>query len=150
MIRIFLAIVTLIGTVTVAAACPTWEMDGVQGYETDGATLYSPQNFDVIAGGDQSLAECGLDAVGYVITQPDFEFNIAGMDNYTSLMVSVEADCDAVLLINDAVNNILYNDDTNGTDPAIEITDPADGIYDIWVGTFDGNACEAVLTLESF
>jgi len=47
--------------------------------------------------------------------------------------------------------NWFYDDDDNGNlDPRIVLTRPSNGIIDIWVGTYDGEYCDAVLSLETF
>jgi hypothetical protein len=54
-------------------------------------------------------------------------------------------------LINTASVNWYYDDDDNGDlDPKIVLTRPADGYLDIWVGTYDGAYCDAILSLETF
>jgi hypothetical protein len=72
------------------------------------------------------------------------------MGPYT-LHIRVVSQCDAALLINTASATWYYDDDANGNlDPLIVLTDPADGFIDIWVGTYDGSFCKAVLELETF
>jgi len=46
----------------------------------------------------------------------------------------------------------LYDDDDNGNlDPKIRLTNPAaNGIYDIWIGTYNGATCDAQLIIETF
>ena len=75
---------------------------------------------------------------------------LTGLDGYY-IVFSVESDCDSVLLINTAATNWFYDDDDNGaSDPLIRLTNPSTGVYDIWVGTYNGRYCDAVLSLETF
>jgi hypothetical protein len=67
------------------------------------------------------------------------------------LEISVISKCDSALLINTASANWYYDDDDNGNmDPKIVLTRPLDGYLDVWVGTYDGDYCDAILELETF
>jgi hypothetical protein len=66
-----------------------------------------------------------------------------------SLTLSVAGDCDTVLLVNDATAEWFYNDDDTSLDPAITIEGAANGVYDIWVGTYGPETCPAVLTIST-
>ncbi len=46
---------------------------------------------------------------------------------------------DAVLLVNAPDGSWHYNDDYRGTNPAITFYDPQQGLYDIWIGSYDGS-----------
>lgn len=66
-------------------------------------------------------------------------------------MISVVSRCDSALLINTASGSWYYDDDDNGNlDPRIVLTRPLDGQIDIWVGTYDGDFCDAQLRMETF
>jgi hypothetical protein len=68
-----------------------------------------------------------------------------------SLEFRVDSDCDSVLLINTGAMNYYFDDDDNGNfDPKIRLTRPSEGWYDVWIGTYNGSECTAVLTLETF
>lgn len=68
-----------------------------------------------------------------------------------TLVISVVSRCDAALLINTGNRNWFYDDDDNGNlDPRIVLTRPSNGIIDVWVGTYDGEYCDAVLSMETF
>jgi hypothetical protein len=67
------------------------------------------------------------------------------------LAVSVNSQCDSTLLIMTGAENWFYNDDDNGNlDARIVLTRPSNGLYDIWVGTYDGDHCDATLTFRTF
>lgn len=67
------------------------------------------------------------------------------------LVIAVQSRCDAALLINTGSATWYYDDDDNGNqDPKIVLTRPADGWLDIWVGTYDGQYCDAVLQMQTF
>lgn len=137
-----------------AAACPDPTLYG-DTYELNGSDLYNPQSVELIAGGDQQLAGCGIKfgsdkGTGYVMAAPDFSLNLSGMQHY-SLEISVVSECDAILLINTGSVNWFYDDDDNGNyDPKITLTRPSNGWLDIWVGTHNGVLCDSILSLETF
>ncbi len=139
-----------------AEACPNYNMIGVESYQASGSQLYSRRDFSVVAGGSNYIFNCrnvrpGTDTgAGYFTTQPDFSFVLSGMGGYR-LDISVVSQCDSALLINTGNVNWFYDDDDNGNlDPRIVLTRPSNGRIDIWVGTYDGAYCDAVLSLETF
>lgn len=141
---------------TAAAACPDYNMSAGESYSASGSDLYTLRTFDIVAGGENYIWDCsnirpGTDTgAGYFPTAPDFSFGLSGMGRY-QLVVSVISECDAALLINTASANWYYDDDDNGNlDPRIVLTRPVDGRIDIWVGTFDGEYCNATLQMETF
>lgn len=151
-----IAVLAVIGLSGAAQACPDYSIWGAESYRASGSQLRQRQDFRVVAGGENYIWNCrhinpGTDrGAGYFTTQPDFSFELSGMQGL-QLVVSVVSRCDAALLINTASANWYYDDDDNGNlDPRIVLTRPANGIIDIWVGTYDGNYCDAVLSLETF
>jgi hypothetical protein len=139
-----------------AQACPDWNLPAAESYSGTGDYFYQTRSYSVNAGGNYALAKCGhirpaTDVgPGFFPDRPDFRFSVSGMGPYT-LHIRVVSQCDAALLINTASATWYYDDDANGNlDPLIVLTDPADGFIDIWVGTYDGSFCKAVLELETF
>ncbi len=152
----FLASLFTLGLSTAAMACPNYDMAPAEAYRASGQQLYAQQTFDVIAGGDNYIWNCrnvkpGTDTgAGYFPSAPDFSFSLSGMSPYL-LEISLVSECDAALLINTASTNWYYDDDDNGNlDPKIVLTRPIDGRIDVWVGTYDGEYCNARLSLETF
>jgi hypothetical protein len=141
---------------TAAVACPDFTIAPQQSFQATGKELYAPRQFEVGAGGQHALGDCpqirpSTDVgAGYFPASPDFSFALSGMQPYR-LVISVVSRCDAALLINTATATWYYDDDDNGNlDPLITLTQPADGRIDIWIGTYDGSYCDAVLQLETF
>lgn len=143
---------------TAAAACPDYNLWGNQVYEMTGAQLYSPRAMSVQAGGNINLERCRIRSrnwngamPGYVISAPDFSITVRGLTGYQIEFRTV-SNCDTVLLINTAGANWYFDDDDNGNaDAKIRLTQPSgDGIYDVWVGTYDGSYCDAQLIVETF
>ncbi|OUD11042.1 hypothetical protein BVC71_04110 [Marivivens niveibacter] len=141
---------------TAAQACPDYNLSPGESYRASGADLYQQRFFDVIAGGQNYIWNCpnvrpGTDTgAGFFPSAPDFSFDLAKMGRY-ELVISVVSECDAALLINTASANWYYDDDDNGNlDPRIVLTRPNDGRIDMWIGTYDGEYCNARLELETF
>lgn len=143
------------GYPTLAQACPDYMLSG-QTFQAAGSEFYAPRTFDVTAGGNTPLSAClNVNPLtdtgpGFVVDRPDFTFSLRGMGAYT-LEISVISKCDAMLLVNTGRANWYYDDDDNGNyDPKIVLTRPSDGWLDIWIGTYDGQYCNAILKMETF
>jgi len=133
-------------TPTPASTCPDVSLVGAP-LNFGAAQLASPQRIDVVAGGEVNLSSCqDLMLGGYVATTPDFELNLTGTAPGQQLTLGVEGDCDVVLLVNDNTGAWQFNDDGMGTNSQL-VLPAADGVYDIWAGTFDANLCQAALTV---
>lgn len=138
-----------------AQACPDWKLTAAEIYGGTGEFFYQPRAYNVVAGGEFPLAKCGgispttAFGPGFFTDRPDFRFEISAMSRY-ELHIRVNSECDAVLLVNTASGTWFYDDSNGNLDPRIVLPNPADGALDIWVGTLDGNYCNAVLELETF
>ena len=150
-----LAVATL--ATSAAEACPDVRQNGSIG-RYSGQDLYAPKQFRITAGGDRRLTACrniynrlGSDrGEGFFPVRPDFTLQTPGMQGFR-LVISVVSQCDSALLINTPAGNWYYDDDDNGNlDARIDLTSPSSGVLDIWVGTHDGQYCDAVLKLETF
>lgn len=149
--KIFAAAFALMATSGIAAACPAWQNDGVQTGYTTGQDLYSPNSYSVTAGGSQNLRNCGFNHSGYVISRPDFEFRIDGLEQYGRLEIRAIGSCDTVLLVNDASGTWYFDDDSYGNlNPAVNLYGARSGTYDIWVGTYNQSLCNATLQMETW
>lgn len=122
-----------------AAACPDW-----QGAPTFGQIElwagFTPDPYvrNITAGGSTSIHNCGGTGwAGYVTTRPDFDLYWNGAS--AQLTIAAMAVTDAVLLVNAPDGTWYYNDDYRGTNPAVVIRNPQAGLYDIWIGSYDGS-----------
>ena len=132
------------------AACPSYANPGSPLSYTD-EQVWSPQAHSVTAGGNINLAECAsIPGIGYIVENPDFTLQYQNVTAGRALEFRVDAACDAVLLVNTASGEWVFNDDTNGLNPAVRIASAPDGRYDVWVGTLGNSTCAAQLILESF
>lgn len=121
-----------------ALACPDWEapphfgqIDLWAGFEPD------PYRRRVTAGGTIDVSRCIRDTAGFVTRRPDFDLYWNGSSS--QLTIAVESNADAVLLVNAPDGSWYYSDDYRGTNPAITFHDPQEGLYDIWIGSYDGS-----------
>lgn len=131
-----------------AFACPDVSQSGYGlSYTSDQA--YSPRAHGVTAGGGVNLANCGGNA-GFVAVAPDFELTFSGNGMGRALELRVQAECDTILLVNNAHGQWYYNDDDTDLNPRIRIAAAPEGLYDIWVGTFGPDLCNAELIVETF
>lgn len=155
---ILMALAATLGFGGAAVACPNYNITAAEQFNGNGSQLRSPAFYDVIAGGDNYIWNCpGINpqsdrGAGYFPSQPDFRFQLSGMSGLR-LEISVVSDCDAALLINTGSATWYYDDDDNRRsplDPSIMLTRPANGFIDIWVGTYDGEYCNAQLRMETF
>jgi len=135
----------------VAQQCPDWQQNGIP-LSTDAETVWSPQSYPMMAGGGVNLATCGsLPGTGYLTTAPNFTITYDARNTGYDLDFRVESQCDTVMLINDAGATWHFNDDEDGTlNPRLRLANAPSGIYDVWVGTYNPQACAATLILESF
>jgi hypothetical protein len=134
-----------------AATCPDFNLAGRDlFYSSD--DLYSPQTFEVVAGGPVDLGLCSeLPGQGYVMEAPDFKLNFSGNSAARELEIRVDSACDSILLLNDTSGTWHHDDDSNGSlDAKIRLPKAVNGVYDIWVGTLTTDTCDATLTIETF
>jgi len=144
------AVIASLPAIAAAQVCPNLSANGAPlDYTADSA--YVPQSTRVIAGGSLNLSACSIvPGVGYIAENPDFSMQYGDLGTGRQLEIRVVAECDTVLLVNAANNQWYFNDDTNGSNPAIRLERPGSGQFDIWVGTFANAPCEATLTVETF
>jgi hypothetical protein len=147
--RLAAAAVAALAFPSLALACPDVSLSGAGlSYSSDEA--YTPRGHAVTAGGSANLAGCTVPGIGHVAIAPDFELTFRGNAMGRALEFRVEGQCDTVLLVNDARGDWHFNDDDVSLHPRIRIESAPEGVYDIWVGTFDPAMCGANLIIETF
>ncbi len=154
--KVFTAIALFFGMSAAAYACPDPQQWGAESYRVSGSQMRNQIELNVVAGGENYIWNCrhirpGTDrGAGYFTTQPDFTFELTGMNGY-QLGIAVVSRCDSALLINTGSGSWFYDDDDNGDlDPRILLTRPANGYLDVWIGTYDGQYCDATLLLKTY
>jgi hypothetical protein len=95
-----------------------------------------PHHVAIQAGGELDASAVGC--AGWIARAPDYRVNWTAGSGSLPLIISVAADADTTLVINDAQGNWVCDDDGGnaGFNPAITFNNPASGQYDIWVGTY--------------
>lgn len=155
--RLFIfSLLSCIGLAGAAQACPNWNLNPNYGsYNVSLNQLRSGQQLSMQAGGNNYIWNCPNvnpqtdRGAGYFTSPPDARFFINGIEG-NRLIISVRSNCDAALLINTGTATWYYDDDDAGNlDPQIVLTRPNSGQFDIWVGTYDGQYCDAVLYLRA-
>ncbi|WP_068296574.1 hypothetical protein [Pararhodobacter sp. CCB-MM2] len=135
------------GGTPAAPTCPEWSLGGAEVRLNGGGT----ETRQVVAGGSVNLFDdqCGMQAHGYVAQAPDFSLYYDPAGSTAPLNISVQGQCDTLLLVNDPTTAWLFNDDATDLQPALEIADAQAGRYDIWVGTFGANTCQSSITISA-
>ncbi len=135
-----------------AGQCPTYQLYGQQ-VNVTGQILYSPQSYQVQAGGNMNISSCNVGGRGYANAAPHYSFNLSGMDGYGRLEIEVSASCDTTLLVNTPTAQWMFDDDSNGNlQPLLNVPSGGqlNGRLDVWVGTYNGSSCPATLELETW
>ena len=111
--------------------------------------LPDPHTRTVTAGGSVRVSfQNGCS--GYVANAPDYRLNYRAGNTFP-LSIYVRASGDTILLVNDPQTQWYCNDDYNGLNPGIYLTNPTSGQYDIWVGTYGPNLISgATLYISEF
>lgn len=110
-----------------------------------GTTLaagFEPDPFilEMVSGGDVDAAQFnyGAECLGYTTIQPDFRINWSGRSE--GLRIFFVGNGDTTLLVNDANGNWHCSDDSfNTRNPTVDIINPPQGQFDIWVGSYNGS-----------
>ena len=100
-----------------------------------------PSDVSVVSGGslNSSTMSLGAGCTGYVTRQPDFILDYDDAANFLRFYVTGTGD--TTLLVNDAAGRWHCNDDSHGgTNPTVDLRNPPEGQYDIWVGSYEANA----------
>lgn len=135
-----------------AQQCPDWQLNGIP-VATDAETAWVPQQYPMYAGGalDLSLCTSVPNGRGHVTAAPSFSISYDARNTGRALEFRVDSQCDTTLLVNDATANWQFSDDDGGTvNPRLRLADAASGRYDVWVGTYGAEACQATLVVEAF
>lgn len=123
------------------AADPNFgDIELISGFSPD------PYTREVVAGGSFNLS--GMGYSGYISDAPDFDFYFTPGESFSSITITVESEEDTILLINTPKMEWLYNDDSTGMNPSITISNPSDGLFNIWIGTYNTETANATLSIS--
>lgn len=102
-----------------------------------GGFLPDPAQYNVVSGGTMDASAMGLapNCRGFVTAQPDVIVHYQAPRSW--LRFYVRAPGDTTLVINDGAGRWWCSDDEGGSlNPMIDMTRPAGGQFDIWVGSY--------------
>lgn len=147
--RLFATLLLLVGAVPVSSyACPDWRNGNGASFHASSYAFDRGVSSGVVAGGSENLSYCpNVPGVGFVASVADFTTNITPSSG-EALVFEAAGDCDVVLLVNTANRNWFFDDDDghrHGSDARIVLTRPSVGTYDIWVGTYSSEMCDAAV-----
>ena len=117
-------------------------VDLVSGFTPD------PHEQAITSGGPIDASHVGGDCRGFATAAPDFDVRYeAGTLTLLRFYFVADTADDTTLIINAPDGKWYCNDDAPGTiDPMIDFANPASGLYDVWVGSYDaGTTIEGVL-----
>lgn len=99
-----------------------------------------PYIVTIVSGGDIDVATLKLGAVcaGFVSSAPDFNFERSGQGSLLRIFF-VSNSGDTTLLVQNPAGQYSCNDDFEGLNPLVEFTNPAEGTYHVWVGSYTAN-----------
>jgi hypothetical protein len=130
-----------------AAAAPAFAQDigapaTYREIELDSGFSPDPQVITVRAGGTINATRLGSPCNGFIARAPDVRLTYSA--GSLPLILSVDADSDTTLVVN-GPDGRWYCDDDGGEgplNPMVRFNDPADGRYEIWIGTFSSGASQ--------
>lgn len=106
--------------------------------ELSGGFLPDPHVIDIVPGGDTEVEDLGAGCTGFIYaSQPDLKVVLEDASN--QLGIFVNSNIDTTLVINDPNGAWHCNDDATfltNSNPGVLFDAPAEGTYDIWVGTY--------------
>ena len=115
-----------------------WENEPISGTVNLNVNFYpDPHTIALAAGGSRSASEVGAHCRGYVSSSPDVDLNYQAGNHMLSIYA--ESRDDITLVVFDAAGNWHCNDDSSGTNPALQWQNPPSGNYNIWVGSYDAS-----------
>lgn len=123
------------GTDTAAAATFTPPVKAFAAVDLNAGFLLDPYLLRVLGGGLQSAADLDAACTGYVPAAPNVTLNWTGTSDVLSIFIY--SDADPVLVIETPDGEFLCNDDAGALvlDPLVTIDAPAEGSYNIYVGS---------------
>lgn len=154
--RLLLSTLAIVGLAGAAQACPNWNNNPTYGaYNLSLGQLRQGQTLSLTAGGSVNWNNCPHirvgtdDGPGFFEVAPDARFHVNNVEG-RRLTISIISACDSTLLINTQSTSWFYDDDDNGNaDAKIVLTRPLSGQIDVWVGTYDGQYCDAQLSIQA-
>lgn len=108
-----------------------------------------PYRVDVVAGGSVDGSGLPGACVGEIGDAPDYRVTYTGGKGSDPLFFRTLSSEDTTLIINGPDGRWYCDDDSYGDlDAEVRFSNPQSGVYDIWVGAFDGNPDATLIITE--
>jgi serine protease Do len=107
--------------------------------ELESGFVPDPYEVELVSGGAVNVSELNLDGgcTGFATSAPDFRIFWSGDSfDFRIFFVPDEEGEDATLIVNTAEGEWVCNDDYSGWNPLVQIDEPPEGQYDIWLGSY--------------
>jgi hypothetical protein len=110
--------------------------------------LPDPYVMTMLSGGplDAAALALGSGCAGYINNVPDFRIVWSGQA--TSLRLFFLSEGDTTLVVRTPTGKYACNDDFDGLNPLVQLTNPDEGSYDIWVGSYEEEYLPGYLMLS--
>ena len=97
-----------------------------------------PHTVSIVSGGsvDVYAQNIGSGCTGYAASTPDCRIRWSGSAARLRIFFVPDSGADTTLIVNDARGEWRCNDDYDGLDPLVELTNPLSGQMDVWVGSY--------------
>ncbi|MBF9033852.1 protein kinase [Rhodobacterales bacterium HKCCE2091] len=119
--------------------------------------LFTIRSFGSLARGTVGVETCtNLPnfVVGLTNAAPNFTFTVTDATAFNRLQFEVESNCDPTILVRSADGQWFFSDDRPGSlNPRLHLVGSgrfSGGPVDVWIGTFNTDACPATLSLRTF
>jgi hypothetical protein len=107
---------------------------------SSGTISHSPgqsESISVLAGGGIAASSVNAACNGFVTEAPNLSVDNSTLAGIIALDIAATSLGDTTLLVRTPGGQWLCDDDSGGNlNPALHITGPVNGQYDVWVGTF--------------
>lgn len=101
------------------------------------------------------LRQCpNVPGLGYVSASPQFQYNFTRNGNRNDrLQITMDDDnngytCDTTLLVRDPNGQWWFNDDFDRWNAGLRFGNAPEGIYSVWIGSYNNDACTSVISFE--
>ena len=107
-----------------------------------------PHNVEMTAGGSIQASTVDSSCTGYISSAPDYEVTYRDAGSFP-LTFTFLAKGDTTLVINGPDGSWYCDDDSaGGNNPRVVFRDAMDGVYDIWVGSYNDEMITGKLTIS--
>jgi hypothetical protein len=135
-----------------AASAQDWQAQAAYGHiQLASGFQPDPHNVSLTAGGEiNARTTLGNAGPGFIANAPDFDLVWQAGNLGLPLVISVDSQVDTTLVVRTPNGQWLCEDDGgfNALNPGMRIDNPQSGLYDIWVGTYNGGYAPAVLSIS--